>query len=61
MGLDSLLSVELARWFKSALGVQLSVLEIMEHGDLNQLGAATRRRLLAIHGKTSGPPNGQKQ
>lgn len=45
MGLDSLLSVELARWFKSAFGVRMGVLEIVGGGTLEQLAAMTAEKL----------------
>lgn len=34
LGLDSLMAVELRRWWKQALGVQISQLEIMATGSL---------------------------
>ncbi|KAK9770756.1 putative Carrier domain-containing protein [Seiridium cardinale] len=51
MGLDSLLSVELARWFKSSFGIRMSVLEIVKHGTLSQLASTTVKKLLAYHAK----------
>ena len=38
IGLDSLMAIELRRWCKQALGVDISVLEIMGSGTLEQLG-----------------------
>lgn len=46
IGLDSLMAIQLRRWFKSVLGVQLSVLEIMATASLRQLGALTATKLL---------------
>ena len=37
MGLDSLTAIELRRWFRKALGLQISVLEIMESASLKHL------------------------
>lgn len=45
MGLDSLLSVELSRWFKSAFGIRLSVIEIVGSGTLKRLALLTARKL----------------
>ncbi|RMZ86790.1 hypothetical protein DV736_g5985, partial [Chaetothyriales sp. CBS 134916] len=38
MGLDSLTAIELRRWFRQILGLQISVLRIMESASLTQLG-----------------------
>jgi aryl carrier-like protein len=38
IGLDSLMAIELRRWFNQAFGVQISVLEIMATGTLDALG-----------------------
>lgn len=46
IGLDSLMAIQLRRWFKSVVGVQLSVLEIMATPSLRQLGALTATKLL---------------
>lgn len=46
MGVDSLLSVELARWFSSAFGIRMGVLEIVGSGILRRLAAATARKMI---------------
>lgn len=46
IGLDSLMAIQLRRWFKAVLGVQLSVLEIMATASLRQLGALTATKLI---------------
>lgn len=38
IGLDSLMAIELRRWWKQAFGLQISVLEIMGSGTLEELG-----------------------
>jgi len=38
IGLDSLMSIELRRWWKQAFGLQISVLEIMAAGTIEELG-----------------------
>lgn len=38
IGLDSLMAIELRRWWKQAFGLQISVLEIMASGTLEELG-----------------------
>ena len=40
MGLDSLMAIELRRWLKQTMGLQLSVLEIMGTGSLIKLAEA---------------------
>ncbi|KAI8956900.1 hypothetical protein F5Y11DRAFT_125320 [Daldinia sp. FL1419] len=46
MGLDSLMAIELRRWFKGALGLTLSVLEIVGSGTLYQLAELAAAKLL---------------
>ncbi|KUI69248.1 hypothetical protein VM1G_11624 [Cytospora mali] len=53
MGLDSLLSVELSRWFKSAFGIRLSVLEIVGSGMLKRLALVTARTLAEVQKSNS--------
>lgn len=45
IGLDSLMAIELRRWFKVVFGLQLSVLEIMGSGSLRQLAELTTLKL----------------
>ena len=45
IGLDSLMAIELRRWWKQAFGVDISVLEIMGSGTLEQLGKVAAERL----------------
>lgn len=47
MGLDSLMAIELRRWFRSVMGIQLTVLEIVAAASLLQLGEITATRLLS--------------
>ncbi|RYP84204.1 hypothetical protein DL770_005246 [Monosporascus sp. CRB-9-2] len=52
IGLDSLMAIELRRWFKGVFGFNLSVLEIMGAGSLNQLAAVTATKLSEkLHGE----------
>lgn len=46
MGVDSLLSVELARWFSGTFGIRMGVLEIVGSGTLRRLAAATARKMI---------------
>ena len=45
IGLDSLMAIELRRWWKQALGLEISVLEIMASGSLEALGAVAAKGL----------------
>lgn len=45
IGLDSLMAIELRRWFKGVFGFNLSVLEIMGAGSLDQLAVVTATKL----------------
>ncbi|XXG95388.1 hypothetical protein Hte_001650 [Hypoxylon texense] len=45
MGLDSLMAIELRRWFKGAFGITLSVLEIVGSGTLAQLAELVADKL----------------
>lgn len=46
VGLDSLMAIELRRWFKGAFGLTLSVLEIVGSGTLSQLAELVANKLL---------------
>lgn len=45
IGMDSLMAIELRRWWKQAFGLDISVLEIMNSGTLEGLGKVTSQRL----------------
>ena len=45
LGVDSLMAIELRRWWKRALGLELSVLEIMGSDTLKELSKVTAQRL----------------
>jgi len=53
IGLDSLTAIELRRWFRQALGLQISVLEIMGSGSLRELGKVIAKKLGEKHGLVS--------
>lgn len=46
MGVDSLLSVELARWLSSTFGIRRGVLEIVGSGTMRRFAAATARKMI---------------
>ena len=45
IGMDSLMAIELRRWWKQAFGLDISVLEIMSSGTLGQLGKVAAEKL----------------
>ena len=45
VGLDSLMAIELRRWWKQAFGLEISVLEIMGSGTIMELGKVAAQRL----------------
>ncbi|KAK6950125.1 hypothetical protein Daesc_008451 [Daldinia eschscholtzii] len=45
IGLDSLMAIELRRWWKQVLGLQISVLEIMASGTLEAMGGVAAKGL----------------
>lgn len=47
MGMDSLMAIELRRWWKQAFGLDISVLEIMGSGTLEELGKVAGQGLKA--------------
>ena len=46
IGLDSLMAIELRRWWKQMFGVEISVLEIMKSGTIAELGELAARGLV---------------
>ena len=50
LGVDSLMAIELRRWWKRALGLELSVLEIMGLDTLKELSKVTAQRLKVKYG-----------
>ncbi|KAK3989943.1 putative polyketide synthase [Cladorrhinum sp. PSN332] len=46
MGVDSLIAVELRQWWKLSFGIDMTTLEIMGGGNLQDLGAITAGKLL---------------
>ena len=57
LGLDSLMAIELRRWWKQAFGIAVSVLEIMGSGTLEGLGelaaSGVKGKILGEEGKDS--------
>ncbi|KAL7916747.1 putative polyketide synthase [Trichoderma velutinum] len=47
IGMDSLMAIELRRWWKQAFGLDISVLEIMGSGSLKELGKVAADGLIA--------------
>ena len=45
IGVDSLMAIELRRWWKQAFGLEISVLEIMSLGTIKELSKAAAQRL----------------
>ena len=45
MGVDSLMAIEFRNWFRSGLGLEMSVLEIMNAGSIEGLGVAAAEKL----------------
>jgi aryl carrier-like protein len=45
IGMDSLMAIELKRWWKQAFGLHISVLEIMGSGTLEELGKVAAQNL----------------
>jgi aryl carrier-like protein len=45
IGLDSLMAIELRRWWKHAFGLDISVMEIMASGTLEELGKMAAERV----------------
>ena len=49
VGLDSSMAIELRRWWKTALGLEISVLGIMATGSIEALGKVAGEQLRARH------------
>ena len=45
IGVDSLIAIQLRRWWKQAFGLEISVLEIMGLGMIRELGKVAAQRL----------------
>ena len=45
VGVDSLMAIELRRWWKRAFGLEISVLEIMGLGTIRELSKVAAQRL----------------
>ncbi|KAK0671563.1 hypothetical protein QBC41DRAFT_300499 [Cercophora samala] len=48
LGVDSLMAVELRRWWKLTFSVEMSTLEIMSGGTLHDLGIATVEKMRSL-------------
>lgn len=46
-GVDSLVAIEIRNWWKQNLGADISVLELLGGGSIEQLGAMAAQRLKA--------------
>ncbi|KAF2267503.1 hypothetical protein CC78DRAFT_490418 [Lojkania enalia] len=53
MGVDSLVSIEIRNWWRRSLGLDISVLEIMNAGSVARLGQTAVEGLRAKHATTS--------
>jgi hypothetical protein len=58
MGVDSLVSIEIRNWWRTGLGLDISVLEIMSAGFIERLGAAAVEGLQGMYGPKDGPHPG---
>lgn len=47
MGVDSLMAIELRKWWKRAFGLEMSILEIMGLDTIGELSRVTAQRLKA--------------
>ena len=50
MGVDSLVAIEVRNWWKQNLGIDISVLELMNAGSIEQLGELATKRLKDKYG-----------
>ncbi|GKT44344.1 highly reducing polyketide synthase gloL [Colletotrichum spaethianum] len=53
MGIDSLMAVELRRWFRSAFGLQISALELMQAGTMMQVARTIAGKIKDKYGMLS--------
>jgi hypothetical protein len=49
MGMDSLAAIELRRWFRQAMGLQVTVLELMGSNSMKELGGMVADKLREKH------------
>ena len=54
VGVDSLMAIELRRWWKQAFALEISVLEIMGSGTIMELGKVAAQRLKVKFGGGKG-------
>lgn len=54
MGVDSLTAIEVRNWWKQNLGLEVTVLEMLNGGSIYQLGELAAQRLKEKHGNSSG-------
>ena len=58
MGVDSLVSIEIRNWWRRTLGLEISVLEIMNAGSVERLGSVAVEGLKAKFGDKRAPHPG---
>ena len=50
LGVDSLIAIEVRNWWKQALGVKISMLDLLSSETIGELGKKAAKLLLAKHG-----------